>query len=196
MKIALTGHTNIEKACGKLINNSGNSYNKDVFEQVYLEIENDLKIIAIENKIDFKNLTLISGMARGADEVLAEIAYRNNLNLILSIPHSIYWHKNRTPRRDSDIRAQAIEYDRYLNYDKSTIYEIKKSYGEGNHIYANFARNQHMVDESDALISYKRYDSTGTDDCIKRGKKQNKYIGNVGFIKFEKKDVQLEFNFD
>jgi len=36
-----------------------------------------------------------------------------------------------------------------------------------------------MVDISNAFISYKRYNSVRTDDCIRRGKQQDKYIGNV-----------------
>lgn len=184
MKIALTGHTNIEKCYGLKITNDGNVYNKEAYDKAYNEIENEIFNIINNYGINIEEVTLISGMARGADEILAEIAYRNNMNLILSIPHTIQWHKNRDVSTKGT-RVQALEYDKYLNYEKSKIFEIKKSYGSGNHLYANFARNQHMVDNCDILISFKRYDSSGTDHCIKEGKKQNKYLGNVGFLDFK-----------
>ncbi len=185
MKIALTGHTNLEKCYGYEINKEGEVYSKDAFELCYNEIYNALIEVCNLNGLKFDDLTLVSGMARGADEVFAEIAYRNNLKLILSIPHSISWHKNRANTRKFGkdiVRSQAIEYDKYLNYEKAEIYEIKKNYNNETFIYANFARNKHMVDICDLLISFKKYDSTGTDHCIKEGKKQNKYFGNTGEI--------------
>jgi hypothetical protein len=36
-----------------------------------------------------------------------------------------------------------------------------------------------MVDISDGVFCYKSYDSTGTDDCIKRAKLQSKFVGNL-----------------
>ena len=194
MKIALTGHTNIEKCYGYKIINGGEKYNNDCFELAYNEIYDSLRLLCKLNNLKFEELTLISGMARGADEVFAEIAYRNNLKLILSIPHSVNWHKNRSNRRTIDkeeIRAQAIEYDKYLNYDKSEIFEIKKNYNNEQFMFANFARNKHMVDVCDYLISFKRYDSTGTDHCIKEGNKQNKYFGNVGEIENNLKEFEI-----
>lgn len=195
MKIALTGHTNIEKANDSKLLENGNVYDEEIFIKVYNEIRDELLNICEDKDIDYNDLTLISGMARGADEVLAEIAVDDGLNLILSIPHTIHWHKNRGLRKSSSstplVRAQAINYNKFLEYEKSTIFEIKKTYGEGGHKYANFARNQHMVDKADLLISYKRYNSTGTNHCIKEGLKQDKYVGNVGSIRigFENKDA-------
>lgn len=185
MKIALTGHANIEKCYSYDILNGGTEYNKDCFDLAYDEIYSSLLILCELNGVEFNSLTLISGMARGADEVFAEVAYRNDLKLILSIPHTIEWHKNRVGRKlnnKESIRAQAVNYDKYLNYDKSSFFEIKKTYGSGEHMYANFARNQHMVDSCDLLISFKKYNSSGTDHCIKEGLKQGKYFGNVGEI--------------
>jgi hypothetical protein len=37
-----------------------------------------------------------------------------------------------------------------------------------------------MVDIADTIISYLRYNSTGTLDTINRAKKANKYFGNIG----------------
>jgi len=148
---------------------NGKKYNKEAFIKTYKMIEEALK--------GYKQITIISGMARGADEVFAFYAIKNNLPLILSIPNSVHWHKNRDLSRN--MRAQAIYYDKILNYNKLTIYEIKKDYNGNIFHFANFARNQHMVDIADMVFSFKSYNSSGTDDCIKRAKEQNKYIGNI-----------------
>lgn len=190
--IALTGHTNIEKCYNENLINNGEEYNIVAYNKAYFEIESYLFKIIKEKNLRLDEVCLISGMSRGADEIFADIAYNNNMNLILSIPHSINWHKNRVLRniKDVQIRAQAINYDKFLKYDKVQIFEIKKDYGKGNHMYANFARNQHMVDICDLLISFKKYNSVGTDHCIKSGKLQNKYYGNV------EKEVQMIFDFN
>lgn len=36
-----------------------------------------------------------------------------------------------------------------------------------------------MVDIATDVVSFKQYDSTGTDHCIKYAKKECKYIGNI-----------------
>lgn len=179
MKIAITGHTNIEKAVGlELKYPNGSNYDKNAFEIVYNEIESGLKLFCEKEKIDFNSLILISGMARGVDEVFAIVAIRNNLELILSIPGSIHWHKNRGLSRD--MRAQAVYYDKILKYDKLIEKnEIGKNYNEETFYLVNLARNQHMVDIADGVFCFKSYDSTGTDDCIKRAKKKGNFLGNL-----------------
>jgi hypothetical protein len=77
------------------------------------------------------------------------------------------------------MRAQAIFYDYILSYDKLEIFEIKKIYNNKEYYFANFARNQHMVNISDGVYCFKSYNSSGTDDCIKRAKEQNKFLGNI-----------------
>jgi hypothetical protein len=178
MFIGMTGHTNIEKVKGKKIAGIGDTYDIESYESILIEIEKVLHNIATDYGIDFNNLTLVSGMARGIDEIFAEIAVRNNLDLVLSIPNSIYWHKNRDLSRG--VRAQAIQYDRYLKYANTvSIIEVKKNYNGKEYQFANFARNQNIIDESNLVISYKAYDSTGTDDAIKAAKASGKYFGNV-----------------
>lgn len=174
MIIGITGHANIEKVFQLPIERQGNIYNKTAFDAVYIDIYNFLQNFVKTQGITLQDLTLVSGMSRGVDEVFAFIAIHNNLPLILSIPGSIQWHKNRPPSRG--IRAQAIWYDEILSYSNiQKIYEVKKK----NFQFVNFARNQHMVNVSDKIISYKRYESAGTNDCIQRAVKQNKYAGNV-----------------
>jgi hypothetical protein len=180
MKIAITGHANIENALDYPLIDEGNNYNITVYEKVYIDILTALFNISEKLNIPFSNFNLISGMARGVDEIFALIAVYNNLPLHLSIPNSVNWHKHRLPSRG--LRAQAIHYDFILqNGNIQTISEIKKDYMNGNYKYANMARNQHMIDIADIIISYKvpEYSSAGTDDGIYRAQKANKYYGNV-----------------
>lgn len=173
MIIAFTGHTDIEKACGYPIKEDGKIYDKQSFDIVYSNIYSGLIEFCENQKINFNDLTLVSGMARGVDEVVAFIAMNHSLKLIACIPASIAWHKNRPPSRG--IRSQAIWYDHILGYNRLEVIEVPK----GNFPFVNFARNFKMVEIADKVVSYKRYDSTGTDHCIKEAKKQNKYLGNT-----------------
>jgi len=179
MKIAITGHTNIEKAVGmELKYPNGIMYNKKAFDKVYENIEKGLQSFCKQYGLELSELTLISGMARGVDEVFAIFAIRNKMKLILSIPGSIKWHKNRGLSRG--MRAQAVYYDKILEYwNLSSVHEVSKNYKEGNFHFVNMARNQQMVDIADGVFSYKSYDSTGTDDCINRAKQLEKYLGNI-----------------
>lgn len=169
MKLAFTGHTNIEKAYN--VEYFPNVYNKFALENCYKMIQS--KILNFKEKFGY--VQVISGMARGVDEVAAMVAIKHNLDLILAVPHSVEWHKN---RKDQGKRLQAIYYDDILKYRKVQVFEVKKNYGEG-HKYANFARNAFMVDLSDQVVSFKAYDSTGTDHCIAYAKKRNKYHSNI-----------------
>ena len=169
-------------------------YDKVVYDTVYSNIEKMINRILQNEEIQKKNLILISGMARGVDEVFADYAIKNNLSLVLSIPNSIEWHSTRGARKGGG-RAQALKYQEILDYvnnkinngDKNSgIYEIKKNYksplSDEVFKYANFARNQHMIDMSNIFISYKNYNSAGTDHAITAAKKSGKYYGNVNGI--------------
>lgn len=169
-------------------------YDKEVYDTVYSNISKMINRILQNKNMKKSNLVLISGMARGVDEIFADYAIKNNLPLILSIPNSIQWHSTRGERKGGG-RAQALNYDDILNYvrnrisngDKeSNIYEIKKDYksplSDEKYRFANFARNQHMIDMSSIFISYKNYNSSGTDHAINAAKKSKKYYGNVNGI--------------
>lgn len=178
MIIGITGHTNIEKATGIKLLESGEVYNQESVEFIIRQIELVLRGICDLYNTEFNDLTLVSGMARGVDEIFAEVAYRNQLKLILTIPNSIKWHKNRD--RSRGVRAQAINYDRYLTYENTIeVLEIPKVYNGKVYKFANFARNQSIIDESNIVISYKSYDSAGTNDAIAGAKAAGKYFGNV-----------------
>ena len=174
MKIALTGHTNIERHYNKAY--VGSDYDTEAYEKAYDEILNKLKRVCAEKDIKFNELILISGMARGADEIFAHIAMDNNLKLILSIPHSVNWHKERVYKKDLNIKIQAIDYEKILAYENILeIVEVIDNNAKNN--YDHFMkRNQNMVDLADYVISYKKYESIGTNDCIHRAKEVNKYL--------------------
>lgn len=170
--LAFTGHTNIEKCYG--IEQIPEKYNPEAFESCYLDIKN--YIVSYIKKYQNEKIIIVTGMARGVDEVAGLVAIDLNLPIICSVPHSVEWHKNR--ENTSKGRVQAIFYDKFIEYPRSTWVEIKKSYS-GGHQFANFARNCFMVDIAADVVSFKQYDSTGTDHCIKYAKKENKYIGNI-----------------
>ncbi|QCT95034.1 hypothetical protein FE773_07470 [Caminibacter mediatlanticus TB-2] len=165
--IGATGHIDIEKALN--INPKKedlSEYDENLLDNMYKKLDELLN--------GLKNITFISGMARGWDEIIALFAIKNNYNLILAIPNSVKWHKNRIYKK----RVQAIFYDRILEYKKAKIYEINKIYNDKFYYYSYFARNQFIVDNSDIILTFYGYKSGGTLDCIKRAKKLNKCIFN------------------
>jgi len=187
--IGFTGHTNIEKANGIEIKDNGRIYNNEIYEKVLNEIKasiNELKKVK-----NIKDIGIVSGMARGVDEIAAYYAIINNLPLILSIPNSIKWHRNRPFSRG--VKAQAIKYDEIIKYvlnrinngcKYSKINEISSNYLGIQYKYANEARNQNIIDASTYVISYLKYPSTGTLDGIKKAKEKNKYFINITDLKF------------
>lgn len=169
-----------------LNNKISSEYDIVVYKKVYNEISEMVDRFCGKEQIKKENLVLISGMARGADEIFAIYAMKNNLPLILSIPASIEWHKNRGFSRG--IRAQAIQYDEIVEYVQnrikdgcpySKINEIPKIYRGKEYKFVNFARNQNIIDESEYVISYKKRASVGTSDAIKLAEEAGKYYGNV-----------------
>ncbi|SMC08405.1 DNA-processing protein DprA [Nitratiruptor tergarcus] len=170
MKIAITGHVNIEKANGKKLIDY-RKYDEEVFEKVYEEIALMMEKVFEDLHIEKNDVVLISGMARGVDEIFALYAMNNGLPLFAAIPHKIYWHKAR--------KESAIRYDEILEYAKKSagFQEISKNYKNIGSSF--FARNQFMVDMADIVISYMKYNSPGTMDTIKRAKEAGKYYGNV-----------------
>lgn len=176
--LAFTGHTNIEKCYG--MKQIPEIYNTEAFESCYTDIKN--YIDSYIKKYLNEKIIIITGMARGVDEIAGLVAMERGLDIICSVPHSIDWHKNR--ENTSKGRVQAIYYDKFLQYSRASWCEIKKSYS-GGHQFANFARNCFMVDIATDVVSFKQYDSSGTDHCIKYAKSQNKYVGNIQATKKE-----------
>ena len=173
--LAFTGHTNIEKCYG-FKEMSEIQYNQIAFDKAYKAIKNSI-VKFIEACPDGKTPRIIVGMARGVDEIAGLVAMDMGLYLVCCVPHSIRWHSTR--EKTDKGRVQALYYYRFFNYPKAIWFEIKKSYYPGNWRFANFARNAFMVDLSNKVVSFKCYDSTGTDHCIKYAKFKNKYAGNI-----------------
>lgn len=173
MKIGITGHCNIEKCHNE---NDSNTfiYNKIAYEKTFNEIETEVLNYIKEKEI--QDVTFISGLARGVDEIFALIAIKHNFKLILCIPKEIEWYKNKTV---NDLKIQALEFEKIVNYKKVIkIVESNDNYGKGNYGYF-LKRNEDIVTESDVIFSYKKYESTGTNDCIQRAIKQNKFLKNI-----------------
>lgn len=195
MILGITGHTNIEKCQGIEVNGIINKYDRDSYFKTKDEIEKMVWYVVKDYGYPMEHITFISGMARGVDEIFADIAMELGRPLILAIPGSLKWHQNRDIingelQPKNGVRAQAVKYNKIVEYAKQNgeIVEIGKNYGTG-HNFVNFARNQYMVDRADLYLSYKKYKSTGTDDTIKRAKKATKYIGNIITI-----DDELGYN--
>jgi len=180
--LAITGHANIEKALRQ--KNVSSGYDENVYKKFELDIQLMIKNLCDYKKIDEKDLVLISGMARGVDEIFAIYAMEHNLDLILAVPNSVSWHKNRDPRHDGT-KAQAERYDEILNYVKlkqngiSGIYEIRKMYQGKEYQYANFARNDFMVNNCNGIVSHKIDKSPGTTHAINSAIHNGKHLGNI-----------------
>ncbi|MDA3052716.1 hypothetical protein OFO01_04530 [Campylobacter sp. JMF_01 NE2] len=173
MVIALTGHVKIEKALSlPVVDETLRTYNEEAYEIAKKDIFNALKkeIPNIENE----DVIFVSGMARGGDEIFADIAIELNKKLILCVPNSIKWHKRQ--------KKSAIKYDEILQYNKVEVREIKKDYNGGNYHFGYLARNQAMVDLIDDegfLLAFYRYNSSGVLNTIKRAEEANKKIVKI-----------------
>lgn len=183
--LAFTGHTNIEKCYGEKQLPDGFSYNTDCVggigedsaNKLYTQIKKAIiKFIESNPNPKIKKPRIIVGMARGVDEIAGIVAMDMWLDIVCCVPHTIQWHSTRPPTNKGYVQAR--EYNRFLNYPKSFWIEVKKTYSSG-WPFANFARNAAMVDLGDKVLSFKCYDSAGTDHCIKLAKKAGKYAGNI-----------------
>jgi len=176
--VAVTGHVDIEAVFRRAPPLGGAAYDPEVRLRVGEELACYLETVLCERRgIAPSSLTIVSGMARGVDELAAFYAMDHDLPLICVVPNSVRWHQSRPAVKG--VRAQAIEYPRILAYERVQVVEVKKDYRGGPYPYANFARNQALVDIADEVISWKRRDSAGTEDCIQRARDAGKYFGNV-----------------
>lgn len=203
--LAFTGHTNIEKCYGENQIAKGVCYNtlmingqgEDSTNKLYRQIKKAIEIFIWQNRENYERNSMvvssinepfklvgsptkiprvIVGMARGLDEIAGLVAMDMGLSLVCCVPHTIEWHKNREITNKG--RVQALFYERFQNYPNTLWYQIKKTYSSG-WPFANFARNAAMVDLANKVLSFKCYDSAGTDHCIKLAKKAGKYAGNI-----------------
>ena len=165
MIIGITGHANLETPFG--VEYNPNEYDPIIFNRVFNDLESFLKSKG--------RVTCCLGMARGVDEIFALAAIKLGLDLILCIPKNIDWHKNLNVH-EARGRAQAINYQHILDYKNiKTIIEVEKTIDQN--VFND--RNQVIVNSSDSLFSYHLFESIGTMDCIRRGKLNNIYMGNL-----------------
>lgn len=166
----------IKKAIEKFIESNLKVNGYVIEERSYFDAIKAEQVFYAGDVIPNKKVRVIVGMARGVDEIAGIVAMDMGLDIVCCVPHTIQWHSTRPPTNKGYVQARG--YNRFLNYPKSFWIEVKKTYSSG-WPFANFARNAAMVDLGNKVLSFKCYDSTGTDHCIKLAKKANKYAGNI-----------------
>lgn len=171
--IGITGHCNIE-----LIHNQNDDntyiYNQFAFSKTFLEIE--FFILNYIKEMKLNDICFVSGMARGVDEIFALIAIKHNFKLIICIPKELIWYKNKIIENR---KIQALNFDFILNYKNLIqIIESKDNLNLNNYGYF-LSRNSIIVEQSNIIFSYKKYESIGTNDCIDKSISNNKYGGNI-----------------
>ena len=166
----------IKKAIMKFIDSNNKTNGCTIEELSYFDGTKAERVFYPGDIKPNKQIRVIVGMARGLDEIAGLVAMDMGLSIVCCVPHTIEWHKNREITNRG--RVQALFYERFQNYPNALWYQIKKTYSSG-WPFANFARNAAMVDLANKVLSFKCYDSAGTDHCIKLAKKAGKYAGNI-----------------
>lgn len=117
----------------------------------------------------YGELHVVSGMAEGFDELVAQAAYLKDIPYTACIPHSgygdYYWRRNSVVGRDRYAEFEAwVERAAKVEYVCPTIYV--------NGVHSNFIRNDRMVELADEFVVFDPR-SRGTAHCltaIKRAK--------------------------
>lgn len=156
MKIAITGHRP---------NKLGNDY--DLTSPLIKEIKNDilesLGVIQAYYQLKIEDITLITGMALGIDQLFAKIAVENNISFIAAVP--CLGQENKWPHKSQLIYKQLI------NKAKEII-TISEYYTPS----CMQRRNEWMVDNCDILIAVWDGTNGGTANCVKYAKSIHKTI--------------------
>jgi hypothetical protein len=125
-----------------------------------------------------KDLVVVSGMAEGFDEALAQAAIETNVPFIAAIPNpgyaNYYWHRNSQTGRDRiDDFDEILEMAWKVAYVSEGIYTTRY----GSKMHSNFARNIYMVDLCNLLWSFDNGDvDGGTAHATKYAMKTSKLI--------------------
>ena len=150
MKVAGTGHRP-EKLGG---------YSKDIFNSLVLIAEKSLKSL--------KPTKVISGMALGWDQALAQASINLNIPLIAAIPFTnqdkVWIDSSKTYYKELLSKASEI-----VNVSNDNDYNIK---------YMQL-RNEWMVDNCDVLLAMFDGTNGGTANCINYAEQKKKTIINV-----------------
>jgi len=116
--------------------------------------------------IDLNVTKILSGMALGIDQLVAEIAIEMNIPYIAAIP--FVGQETAWPKQSQEY------YQELLNQASEIVVVCKGVYAA----YKMQIRNQYLVDNSDVLIAIFNTSETsgGTYNCIQYAEKQNKQI--------------------
>jgi uncharacterized phage-like protein YoqJ len=134
----------------------------DLTNNVSKHIEKELQSILDEYKPD----SIISGMALGADTIWAELAIKNNIELIAAIPFK--GQESRWPQKSQD------RFNKILNYSKCK--HVVVSDGEYS-AYKMQIRNVYIVDNSDVMIAvWNGKEHGGTYNCLQYVKTKGKKL--------------------
>lgn len=119
------------------------------------------------------DLTVISGMAEGWDELVARRCLALDIPFIAAVPHpgygAYYWSADRS-LSGTDRVPEFLE----LLARASEVHYICGGVRDQSGLHSNFARNQWMVDRAHELVAHKEGASRGTTDCLSRASKAEK----------------------
>jgi hypothetical protein len=120
------------------------------------------------------NLLVVSGMAEGFDEALAQAAFVTDTALFAAIPNKgyskYYWQNNSVTGKDRMEEFQELA--KYADRTGGVHYVCNGIYGaDGKH--SNFHRNEWMVDQADIVWVYNPT-TRGTAQCYAYCKKVGK----------------------
>lgn len=131
------------------------------------KIFDNLTIIAMNWLIQNKPIQVISGMALGWDQALAQAAINLEIPLLAAIP--CYYQEIKWPKQ-----SQALYYELISQAFKKILVTTS--------IYNNSCmqiRNEWMVNNSDLVLAYWDGTEGGTANCIKYANKVEKPIINI-----------------
>ena len=112
--------------------------------------------------------TVITGMARGWDTIVAEAAIRYSIPLVCAIPFP--GQIDKWPSLDKEIWARIIRY----SHKCGKVHTISPVYLSTVHQ----TRNQWMVDRADAVLALWSGKPSGTANCVKYAQSQGKPVIN------------------
>ena len=123
------------------------------------------------------DLTVISGMAEGWDELVARRCVALGTPFMAALPHPGYGAYYWSAERSLSGEDRTGELNELLAVAASVHYVCGGVYGElaGRQLHSNFIRNQWMVDRADELVAHREPGiSRGTDDCLRRAQTASK----------------------
>ncbi len=135
-------------------------YSKEAFTKLLTLAENILDE-------EFDVTTIISGMALGWDQALAQAAVNKNIPFIAAVP--FFGQESMWPKESQE------QYTNLLKQADDIVYVCDKGYAP----WKMQVRNEYMVDKCDWLLALWDGSFGGTANCLNYARKQNKPIRNV-----------------